>query len=88
MNSEPTPKESSLSRIVERNRWTVNVEIYDDGQGGWILGIVDGRGNSTIWTDSFATDRAALDEAIRAIGSDGIESFIGPDSDMRFLFDA
>jgi hypothetical protein len=88
MKSEPTPKESSLSRIVERDRWTVNVEIFDDGQGGWILGIVDGRGNSTIWTDSFATDQAALDEAIRAIGSDGIESFIGPDSDMRFLFDA
>ena len=88
MKSNPTPKESPLSRIVERNRWTVNVEIYDDGQGGWILGIVDSRGNSTIWTDSFATDQAALDEAIRAIGSEGIESFIGSDSDMRFLFDA
>lgn len=75
-------------RVIERNRWTVNVEIYPDREGGWILQIVDGRGNATIWTDPFATEQTALDAALEAIDNDGIESFIGPDSDMRYLFDA
>lgn len=75
-------------RLIERNRWTVDVEIYRDHEGGWILQIDDGRGNATVWTDPFATEQAALDAALEAIDSEGIESFIGPDSDMRFLFDA
>jgi len=75
-------------RVIERNRWTVNVEIYRDHEEGWILQIDDGRGNATIWTDSFATEQAALDAALKAIDTEGIESFIGPDGDMCFLFDA
>jgi len=74
--------------VIERNRWAVNVEIYRDRERGWILQIEDGRGNETVWTDSFATEQAALDAALKAIDTEGIESFIGPDSDMRFLFDA
>ena len=75
-------------RVIERNRWTVNVELYRDYEGGWIPQIHDGRGNATIWTDSFATEEAALDAVLKAIDTEGIESFIGPDSDMHFLFDA
>ncbi len=72
-------------RVIERNRWSVNVEICHDREGGWILQIEDGRGNTTVWTDPFATEQAALDAAIEAIDTEGIESFIGPDGDMRFL---
>jgi hypothetical protein len=75
-------------RVIERNRWTVNVEIYRDCEGGWNLHIEDGRGNATVWTDPFATEQAAFDAAVAAIDTEGIESFIGADSDMRYLFDA
>ncbi len=75
-------------RVIERNRWTVNVEIYQDREGEWILQVEDGRGNATVWTDPFTTEQAAFDAALKAIDTEGIESFIGPDSDMRFLFDA
>jgi len=75
-------------RVIERNRWTVYVEIYRDREGGWNLQIEDGRGNATVWTIPFATEQAAFDEAVEAIDTEGIESFIGADSDMRYLFDA
>jgi len=75
-------------RVIERNQWTVNIEIYRDCEGGWILQIEDGRGNATVWTESFATEQAALDAAHKAIDTEGIESFIGPDNEMRILFDA
>ena len=88
MNSDPARQTSPLSRVVERDQWTVNVVIHDDGQGGWLLEIVDRRGNLTGWTDSFPTDQVALDAAIEAIDDEGIETFIGPDSDLRFLLDA
>jgi hypothetical protein len=74
--------------VIERNQWTVNVEVYRDGDGKWMLQIEDGRGNATVWTDHFASKQAALDAALEAIETEGIDSFIGPDSDMRYLFDA
>ena len=75
-------------RVIERNQWMVNVETYRDRDGGWYLHIEDGRGNATAWTEPFATEQSALDAAFSAIATEGIESFIGPDSDMRYLFDA
>jgi len=74
-------------RVIERNRWTVNVDIWRDRDGGWNLQIDDGYGNGTIWTDPFVTEQAALDAAVEAIDKEGIESFIGPDSEMGYLFD-
>ena len=75
-------------RVIERNRWTVYVEIYRDREGGWILHVDDGYGNATVWTNPFATEQAALNAVVEAIDTEGIESFIGPDSEMQYLFDA
>ena len=75
-------------RVIERNGWTVYVEIYPDDTGRWNLQIGDGRGNVAIWTDTFDTHRAALHAALQAIDAEGIETFIGPDSELRFLFDS
>jgi hypothetical protein len=75
-------------RVIERNQWSVNVEICRDHEGGWILQIEDGRGNATVWTDPFTTEQKAIDAAVKAIDTEGIETFIGPDSEMRFSFDA
>ena len=75
-------------RVVERNQWTVYVETTPDGNGGWFLRIEDGRGNMTGRIESFVTEQAVVDAAIEAIDDEGIESFIGPKSDMRIFFDA
>ena len=74
--------------VIERNRWTVNVEIDPSDSGEWFLRIDDGRGNATCWVEPFDTEQAALDAAIEAIDAEGIETFIGPDSEMCYLFDS
>jgi uncharacterized protein len=67
------PFESPLTQSVTREGKTVQVDIYENDQGAWILEVIDGHGNSTVWDDSFATDTDALAEALRTIDEEGIE---------------
>lgn len=70
---------SPLRQTVTRDGVSVRVNIYRGREEArWVLDIVDERGGSTIWDDQFATDQQALDEALAAIESDGIESFLMP----------
>ena len=69
---------SPLCQAVSRTGKTVQVTIYGDGEGKWILEIEDGYGNSCVWNDLFETDQLALEEALTSIEEDGIDSFIGP----------
>lgn len=78
MDHDFVPPSSPLCRKVTANRHTVRVEIYQSGEGGWILEVVDEFNNSTVWDDPFPTDQSALDEALRTIRDEGIESLIGP----------
>ena len=68
---------SPLSQRVTRDGTAVEVEIYGDGKGAWLLEVVDEFGNSTVWDDSFTTDSAALAEALNVIDSEGIAAVIG-----------
>ena len=68
---------SPLAQSVTRDGKTVHVEIYEDGAGSWLLEVVDEYGNSTVWDDPFSTDQDALDEVLKAIKEDGIDSLIG-----------
>ncbi len=91
MSNDPVPKESSLSQVVERDGRSVKVNIYEDGMGGWLLEIVDEFGNSSVWDQSFETEQDALDEALKTIREEGIESLIGVEGaiahlDMPLLF--
>jgi hypothetical protein len=74
---EQTPDLSPLAQSITRDGKTVRVDIYEDGEGGWFLEVVDEHGNSTAWDASFASDREALDEALKTIDEDGIDSLIG-----------
>lgn len=58
---------SPLNQMVTRQGVTVEVTIYGDGEGKWILDVQDCDSNSHIWDDRFETDQLALDEAIRAL---------------------
>ena len=74
------PKKSDLCQSVTRSGQTVQIEIYQDENNGWILEVVDEYWNSTVWEDTFSTDQNALDEALKSIQEEGIGSFIGTQS--------
>lgn len=74
---EYIPLESPLSQLVTRDGKTVRIDIYEDGEGGWLLEVVDEYWNSSVWEEAFATDQAALDEALKTLDEEGIESLIG-----------
>ena len=69
---------SPLSQSVTRDGKTVSIEIYEDGEGGWLLEVIDEYGTSSVWDDPFATDEDALAEALKTIDEDGIDSLIVP----------
>ncbi len=78
MNDTTEPKKSALSRTVVQDGNTLHIDIVADGKGGWLLELIDNNANITNWEDAFASEQAALDEALAAIAEEGIEMFIGP----------
>ncbi len=78
MEEEYEVKYSPLCQAVERDGKSVEIMIYEDGDGGWILEVVDENDNSTVWNEPFDSDQSALDEVLETIKDDGIESLIGP----------
>jgi hypothetical protein len=78
MNDTENLKKSTLSRSYTDGDKTLRIEIDSDGKGGWLLAVADTHGNTTNWEDPFASEEAALDEALAAIREEGIDLFIGP----------
>ena len=71
---------SPLCRRIQRNRTTIQVHIYrgkDDSN--WILEVEDEKGGSTVWSEPFASDAAALDDVMSVIEEEGIETFLVDD---------
>jgi uncharacterized protein len=85
MEDEYPIEESPLNRTVTRDGMSVEIQIYRGGdEKGWTLEVVDHEFASTVWDDLFATDQAALEEAMRTIEEDGISSFLRPpDSELH-----
>jgi hypothetical protein len=77
-DSEASPTQSPLCQRIVRYGTEVDVQIYKDGKGGWLLEVVDEFWNSTTWDDSFATDTDALAEALKTIDTEGIAALLGP----------
>ena len=81
MSEEHEIKYSTLCQKVTSEGKSVQVYIYEDGKGGWILEVVDEYGNSTVWDDPFKSDDEALDEVFDTIEKEGILSSIGTEND-------
>ncbi|MEN8251841.1 MAG: hypothetical protein ABFS32_23170 [Bacteroidota bacterium] len=73
-------KMSPLSQAISSGGKTVKIEIYEDGNNGWILEVVDEFNNSSVWDEPFNSDREALTEAKKTILAEGVTSLIGPES--------
>ncbi len=80
MNDEPELINSPLSQQISSGGSTVLVEIYRlEDEKDWALEVVDEFNNSTVWDETFPTEKAALTEVKKAILEDGIHSLIGPE---------
>eukprot|EP00388_Colpodella_angusta_P030865 GDKK01020715.1.p2 GENE.GDKK01020715.1~~GDKK01020715.1.p2 ORF type:complete len:111 (-),score=21.64 GDKK01020715.1:44-376(-) len=66
-DDEPEIVYSPLCQRLTRNGVTVQVDIYGDSEGKWILEVVDEINTSHVWNDHFDTDEQALAQAIRAL---------------------
>ena len=69
--------ESEITKEIEKDGLKVKIEVYKADEGGWVLEIVDEQWNSTLWDDLFPSAKEALDEGLKGIKEEGIESFIG-----------
>lgn len=68
---------SPLQQPYTANGQTVEIHIYKfKNDAEWVLEVVAADGTSTVWDDKFPSDKSALDEAMRAIQQEGIESFL------------
>jgi hypothetical protein len=81
---EPTLIESPLSQRISRNGVTVDVQIYADEHGKWILEIVDQANSSHVWDDPFDSDHDAMAEAMRALDEEPMEFAGGPAPSPNF----
>lgn len=68
---------SLLCRRIRRKRSSVRVHIYRlEHESNWTLEVEDQGGGSTVWDDKFDTDEAALEEVMKVIETEGIETFL------------
>ncbi len=77
MENTPEFKDSPLNSKYTKDGKSVQIDIYENSQNGWLLEIVDEFDNSTCWEDPFPTDKEAFAEATKAIEEEGIDTFIG-----------
>jgi hypothetical protein len=82
IDEESEIESSPFCRSVTLDGTTVEVEIYrlagkDDR---WSLEVVDEKGASTVWSDTFETDVDANAEFRRTLESEGIKAFLEPPS--------
>ena len=66
---------SPLCRTVTKDGWNLEIVIYEDGEGQWLLQVVNDADVSTCWTEPFQTDQAALNEALKTIEENSIGYF-------------
>jgi len=77
-DDEPEIVHSPLCQRLTRNGVTVQVQIYGDFDGKWILEVVDETNTSHVWEDHFDTDEQALAEAISALDEEPMEFVASP----------
>lgn len=76
MEREPNLVISSASQRIVEDGVPLKVDIYRlEGGDGWSLEVVTEDGTSIVWDDLFEDDRAALEEAINTIRSEGAVAF-------------
>jgi hypothetical protein len=77
MDDEYKIMNSPLSQKMTRDGTTIEVLIYrGEHEPAWILEVVDHAGGSTVWDETFQTEKDALNEVLRTIDEEGIACFL------------
>ena len=51
--------DATQSTEITSDDKTVRIDVYPDGEGRWVLEIVDQDWNSSVWDETFATAEEA-----------------------------
>ena len=70
LSTAPGAESSPLSQTILCQGQAMDVQIYEDGEGRWILEVINAGGTSFVWDDRFDTEEDALAEAHRALEED------------------
>ena len=73
--------DATQSTEITRDVKTGRIDVHPDGEGRWILEIVDQEWNSTAWDETFSTAEEAMRAGVEAIEKEGIDAFIGSPDD-------
>ena len=74
--SAPNIVTSGLSRTIAVNGHNLTIEIYRlEHDASWTLEVIDEEGTSSVWDDTFDSDQAAIEEALKTIKEEGLSAF-------------
>ena len=78
IDEKPEIETSPLSGRLTSKGVTLDVQIYRiaGSNDRWVLEVIDEHDASTVWDDTFATDRDAYAEFYLTLESDGARSFL------------
>jgi len=76
MNDEIEIIMSPLCQSFERDGIALQIEIYRSSESDWSLEVVNPSSTSIVWNDTFQSDKAALEEFLQTIKTEGIQSFL------------
>lgn len=79
MNQENDPNlvYSGLCQHIKRDGVEIEVCIIRlEHEKDWTLEVVNDKGTSIVWDDTFPTDKAAFEELERTIAKEGMASFL------------
>ncbi|WP_019956300.1 hypothetical protein [Yoonia vestfoldensis] len=83
MEREPNLVISSISQRIVEDGVPFKVDIYKlEGGDSWSLEVVTEDGTSIVWDNLFEDDRAAFEEAISTIRSEGAVAFANGGSNV------
>ncbi|MCG6936906.1 MAG: hypothetical protein LJE83_01870 [Gammaproteobacteria bacterium] len=68
--------EAELCREVSKDGATLKVIATKISEGDWQLAILNEKGISSNWLESFSTAQLAIDAGIEAIEKEGVKEFV------------
>ena len=68
---------SPLSQDIIIDGQIINVFIYEDVDGRWVLEAEYVNKSSYLWSETFTTDQLALNEINEVLKNEGVESLFG-----------
>ena len=84
-DDEPNLVTSGKSQAVFVDGVRFSIEIYRlETETAWTLEVVDPKGNSHVWDDTFASDKDARTAALTAMEEEGPLAFMRGDNVIRF----